>query len=76
LAEEVKNLTAMKSRLEKDVEAPSKSADTLAMQVEEKSNLILIAKSNSMRRSSKNKRCELSTVRKLLDVKQQELLNV
>jgi len=74
--EEVKNLTAKKSRLEKDIKALFTSADTLAIQLEEKSNLTLIAKSKSMQKSSKDKRSELSTVQKLLDVKQHQLLNM
>jgi len=53
--EGVKNLTAEKSMLKKDVEARSTSADVLAMQAEEKSNLTLIAKSNSMHKSSRTK---------------------
>jgi len=55
----VKNLAAKKSRLKKDIEALSTSADALAMQAEEKSYLTLIAKSNSMCKSSKDKRSEL-----------------
>jgi len=72
--EEVKYLTAKKSRLKKDIEALY--ICRYAMQAEEKSNLTRIAKSNSMRKSSKDKKSELSTVQKLLDVKQQELLNM
>ena len=74
--DEVKNLIAKKSRLEKDIEALIKSADTCAMQAEEQSDLTQVAKSNSMRKSSKEKRLQLSTVQKLLADKQQELLNI
>jgi len=73
---EVKNLIAKKSRMEKDIEALVKSADAFAMQAEESSDLSLIAKSNSMRKSSKEKRVQLSTVQKQLADKQQELLNI
>jgi len=57
-----------KSRLEKDIEALSTCAYTLTVQAKEKSNLTLIAKSNSMCKSSKDERSELSAVQKLLDV--------
>ncbi len=77
LAEEtVKDLIAKKSRMEKDIEALVKSADAFAMQAEESSDLSLVAKSNSMRKSSKEKGVQLSAVHKLLADKQQELLNL
>jgi hypothetical protein len=47
-----------------------------ALQAEDKSDLTLVAKSNSMRKSAKEKAVELSTVLKLLADTQQELLNM
>jgi len=77
LAEEtVKDLIAKKSRMEKDIEALVKSVTAFAMQAEESSDLSLVAKSNSMRKSSKEKGVQLSAVHKLLADKQQELLNL
>jgi len=73
---EVQNVTAKKLRLEKDVAALSTSADKFAMQAEDKSDLTLVAKSNSLRKSAKEKTVELSAVVKLLTDKQQELLNM
>ena len=71
----MQNVTAKKLRLEKDVAALSTSAD-FAMQAEDKSDLTLVAKSNSLRKSAKEKTVELSAVVKLLTDKQQELLNM
>lgn len=72
--EEVQHLITKKSRLEKDIAALVKSADNYAQQAEEKSDLTLVAKSNCMRKSSKEKSIELDTVTKLLTDKKQELL--
>ena len=70
----MQHLTAKKARLEKDIAALVKSADNYATQAEEKSDLTLVAKSNSMRKSSKEKSIELATPTKLLDDKKQVLL--
>ena len=64
----------IEAKLEKDIEALSKSADSFASQAEQKCDLTLIAKSNSMRKSAKEKANELETLKKLLDDKQQALL--
>ena len=59
--DEVQSLNVKKSRLEKDIQALIKSADTFSMQVEENSDLTMVAKSNSMRRSAKEKTVELES---------------
>lgn len=73
---EVQTLTAKKRRLEKDMAALAQSADTLAAQAESKSDLTLLAKSNSMRKSAKEKAVECSTVEQMLAAKEQQLLNI
>jgi len=73
---EVQTLTTKKRRLEKDMNALAQSADTLATQAEAKSDLTLLAKSNSLRKSSKEKAIERATVEQLLAAKEQELLNM
>lgn len=70
----MQHLTTKKARLEKDIAALVKSADNYATQAEEKSDLTLVAKSNSMRKSSKEKSIELATLTKELDDKKQALL--
>ena len=56
--EELQSLTVKKSGLEKDITVLLKSADTYALQSEEKSDLTLVAKSRSMRKSAKEKYIE------------------
>lgn len=70
----MQHLTTKKARLEKDIAALVKSADNYVTQAEEKSDLTLVAKSNSMRKSSKEKSIELATLTKELDDKKQALL--
>lgn len=72
---EVQTLTLKKLRLEKDMNALAQSADTVASQAESKSDLTLLAKSNSLRKSSKEKAIERATVEQLLAAKEQELLS-
>lgn len=59
----------------KDIDALDKSADAFAFEAEQKGDLTLIAKSNSMWKSSKEKSMELSSCGKLISVKQLELQN-
>ena len=73
--DEVKDLNTKKARLQKDINALAKSADSFALQAEQKGDLTLIAKSNCMRKSAQEKSTELSTCLQLLSDKQLELLN-
>jgi hypothetical protein len=52
IEQELKDLIAKKSRLQTDMIHLAKSADSLAFQAEQKSDLTLIAQSNAMRKSS------------------------
>jgi len=73
--DELKELNAKKARLEKDIDALAKSADSLAVQAEQKGDLTLIAKSNSMRKSAKEKTTELPKLLQLITEKQLEFQN-
>ena len=67
------DLKKKKARFEKDVYALAKSADSFALQAEQKSDLTLIAKSNFMRKSAKEKSTKLSNCLLLIIAKQLEL---
>jgi len=73
--DELKEVNAKKARLEKDIDALAKSADSLAVQAEQKGDLTLIAKSNSMRKSAKEKTTELPKLLQLITDKQLEFQN-
>ena len=73
--DEVKDLNTKKARLQKDLDALTKSADTFALQAEQKGDLTLIAKSNSLRKSAKEKSTELSNCLQVISDKLLELQN-
>jgi hypothetical protein len=62
-----------KRRLQSDVDALKKSADTYADEAESKANVTLITKSNCMRRSAKEKASELALCK--ITEKEMELKN-
>ncbi|MGH0151234.1 UNVERIFIED_CONTAM: hypothetical protein FKN15_019584 [Acipenser sinensis] len=66
----------IKKRIEKDAHALEKSADEFALKAESTGKLTLIAKSNSMRRSVKDKLEQLGHVEEELDEKLKELKNM
>ena len=75
LIDEIEDLKAKKKRLQADCEAMEKSADQMALQAESKGKLTLIAKSNSFRRTAKQKAENIKEVDCLLDRKLTELKN-
>ena len=75
LYDEIEELKKKKRHLEKDVNAMTSSADEYAEKAEKTHQLTWIAKSNSLRRSAKEKTTELKAVDELLDEKLLQLKN-
>jgi FtsZ-binding cell division protein ZapB len=75
LSEEIDELKAKKQCLEKDVQSMMATADEIADQAEKTRHLTLIAKSNSLRRSAKEKTSELKTISQQLDEKLLQMKN-
>lgn len=73
MEEEIKNLNVKKRKIESDIAALNRSADSFADQAETKGDLTLIAKSNSMRKTSKEKVIELSKIEQTIAAKLLEL---
>ena len=66
-------LKSKKLRLQKDAEALETEADDLAVKGEEQHNLSCIAKSNSLRKTAKQKLADIKEVELQLDKIQQQL---
>lgn len=73
LMEEISDIKAKKKRMEDDVKALIKSADSNAEKAEAKGNLYFITKSNGLRRAAKDKQAELETLDQKLNDKIKEL---
>lgn len=71
--DELELLKAKKRRIEKDIEELERSADKYSEKAEACSQLTFVAKSNSLRRTAKQKREELSTLITEIDEKVNEL---
>ena len=71
---EVEGLIEKKCRIQ-DIESLTKSADLFAEQAEQKGALTLIAKSNAMRNSAKEKSAELSLLNDNIVAKEMKLKN-
>ena len=68
-------LKKKKRQIETDIEALLKTADEFADRAEDSRNLTWVAKSNSLRRSAKEKRAVLKDIEEQLEGKLQELKN-
>ncbi len=73
ILDEIDELKKKKQRLQKDVEVLSASADELADKGEKSHNVASFIKSNSLRKSAKNKMEDLKALEEQLDNKLQEL---
>lgn len=73
--DEIDVLKKKKRQFETDVEALLKTADEFADKAEDSRNLTWVAKSNSLRRSAKEKRAALKDIEEQLDGKLQQLKN-
>lgn len=73
LMEEISEIKAKKKRMEDDVKALIKSADSNAEKAEAKGKLYFITKSNGLRRAAKDKQAELETLDQKLNDKIKEL---
>ena len=68
-------LKRKKRQFENDVESLLKSADEFAERAEDSRNVTWIAKSNSLRRTAKEKMAALKDIEEQLDGKLQQLKN-
>ncbi len=75
LLDEVDEIKRQKTRLESDAKSLEKDADKLAEKAESSGQLTLIAKSNSLRRTVKDKKAKLKELCVKLDAKLEELKN-
>ena len=73
--EEIDLLKKKKRQFETDLEALIKTADEFADRAEDSRQITWIAKSNSLRRTAKEKMAELKDIEKQLDGKLQQLKN-
>jgi len=73
LDEEVQEIQRKKTRFESDITALTKPAEVYADQAEEKGDTMLIAKSNSLRRSAKEKGKQLAELDAVFKEKQIQL---
>ena len=73
--EEIDVLKKKKRQFENDVESLLKSADEFAERAEDSRNVTWIAKSNSLRRTAKEKMAALKDIEEQLDGKFQQLKN-
>ena len=73
--DELNALKEKKKCLETDIAALVKSADSFALKAEDTRNITFIAKSNSLRKSSKDKSGELTKVMKAIEEKQDSIRN-
>jgi tellurite resistance protein len=69
-------LKVKKQRLQKDVDALFRSADDLADKAEKSHSVTCITKSNSLRRSGKEKVSEIQELEQQLDAKLLEMKNI
>lgn len=75
LSDELQGLKKKRAILEADVSALEKSADELSEKAEKTSSLTFISKSNSFRRTAKEKRAALVKIDKQIDEKLAEMKN-
>lgn len=73
IEDEIHKLKTKKRRLHADEQSLEESADKAALKAEKTGNLTLIAKSNSLRRSAKEKKDTLKQVEQKLNEKLSEL---
>jgi hypothetical protein len=73
LLEEIDELKVKKARLKKDVDALEVSADKLAEKAEQSHSVTCISKSNSLRRTAKQKTAEIQVLELQLEEKLQHL---
>lgn len=76
LLDDVDSLKKKKKRIENDMREMERSADEFALDAEEKGDITLVAKSNSLRNSCKEKAKSLKLVVAKLDGKLKELKNI
>ena len=74
--DEIEEIKSKKQRLEKDAEALEVSADEFALKADNTGNLTLIAKSNSLRQTAKNKRKDLCDIEQKLNDKLKEIKSI
>ena len=75
LLDEIEQLKHCKKRLQTDSTALEIEADSLAIKAESSGKLTLIAKSNSLRRTAKEKQAQIKELEGTLETKLQELKN-
>lgn len=75
LMDELGELKKKRARVEADAKAMEKAADEYATKAETTSQLTFIAKSNSLRRSAKEKMASLVDIEKQIDDKLKEMKN-
>ncbi|KAL2094403.1 hypothetical protein ACEWY4_009122 [Coilia grayii] len=73
LGDELDELKKKRNRVKEDIGALEKSADDFADKAESTGNLTFIAKSNSLRRTAKDKRASLEEIEKKIDQKVAEM---
>lgn len=76
LSDEIVEIKLKKKRVEANAKSLEKAADDFALQAEATGKLTLVAKSNSMRKSAKDKQNQLNAIEKTLDKKLVELKNM
>lgn len=69
----IDELKTKRKRIERDIESLTQSADKFAEKAEETGQLDFVTKSNSLRRTAKQKKQELATIASTLDERLQEL---
>lgn len=72
----VNTLIAKKRRLDADIAALLKSSESFAEQAEQKGDLTMIAKSNSLRKTAKDKSAEMQEIEKDIAAKNLLLKNL
>jgi hypothetical protein len=73
ILDEIEDLKKKRKRLEKDIDILMKSADEMADKAENTGRVAWITKSNSLRRTAKNKQEELKSLRSVIDEKTNSL---
>ena len=75
IADKVDDLKSKKQKLQRDKDSVTAAADDFADQAEKQRKLILLAKSNVMRKSAREKEAELNAVEQQLQDKLLHLSN-
>lgn len=73
ITDELDDLKKKRTRMEADISALQKSADEYAEKAEATSKLTFITKSNSFRRTAKEKKVSLLEIEKQVDAKLEEM---